>query len=104
MEKPEFIKPIKIIQKRREPQSPLEMFDLSQLKLTAIIKAKSCNRGLMEDVNGKGYIIKKGMYIGKHSGKILKIFLDKIIIEEEIKDKSGNYIIQEKEIKLQKAE
>lgn len=87
---------------RTGPKGPLEMIELSQLKLTAITNATSGNRALMEEVSGKGYIIKKGMFIGKNSGKVLEIFLDRLVVEEEIEDYSGNYIFQKKEIKLLK--
>lgn len=87
---------------RTGPKEPLEMIDLSQLKLTAITQAGSGNRALMEEASGKGHIVRKGMFIGKNAGKVLEIFLDRLVIEEEIQDYSGNYIFREKEIKLLK--
>lgn len=88
--------------KRRIPRTPLEKLSLGQLKLVAIIRAPSGNKALVEESSGKGYVIKKGTYIGLNSGKIIKIEKDNIIIEEEIQDIQGNLKVRQRELKLQK--
>jgi len=88
--------------KKRIPRTPLEKVDLSQLKLVAILRSESGNRALMQDASGKGYVVKKGTYIGIHGGKVAEIFEDRVIIEEEVKDASGKIVISRKELKLQK--
>jgi len=88
--------------KKRIPRTPLEKLSLGQLKLVAIIRAPSGNRALVEESSGKGYVIKKGTYIGLNSGKIIKIEKDNIIIEEEIQDIQGNIEVHQRELKLQK--
>ena len=85
---------------RRKPLTPLEKLDLSQLKLVAILRAQSGNKALVEEDSGKGYVIKKGTYIGTHSGKVAEILSDRIIIEEEVEDIYGKISIHKKEIKL----
>ena len=85
---------------RRKLLTPLEKLDLSQLKLVGILRAQSGNKALVEEESGKGYIIKKGMYIGIHSGKVTKILPDRIIIEEEVEDIYGKVSVRKKEIKL----
>jgi type IV pilus assembly protein PilP len=72
------------------------------LKLVAIIRAPSGNKALVEESSGKGYVIKKGTYIGLNSGKIIKIEKDNIIIEEEIQNIQGNMEVRQIELKLQK--
>jgi len=91
-------------QKKRIPKTPLEKVDLSQLKLVAIIKAGSGNRALVEESNGKGYVIKVGTYIGINSGKVVEINLrdNKIVVAEEYEDVYGKTQIDEKELKLPK--
>jgi type IV pilus assembly protein PilP len=84
----------------RRPLTPLEKVDLSQLKLVAIIRAMSGNIALVEEASGKGYVIKKGTYIGTRSGKVGKILPDRIIVEEESKDYSGKVSVREIEVKL----
>lgn len=88
--------------KMRTLRTPLEMVDLSQLKLVATMRASSGNRALVEETSGKGYVVAKGTYIGNNSGKIVKILNDRIIVEEEIENIIGEKKIQERELKLQK--
>jgi type IV pilus assembly protein PilP len=88
--------------KKRIPQTPLERISLDQLKLVAIIRAPSGNRALMEDGTGKGYIVKKGTYIGLNSGVVTKINAESLIVEEEIENLMGDYVLQNTEIKLRK--
>lgn len=84
----------------KRPLTPLEKVDLSQLKLVAIIRAQSGNVALVEEASGKGYVIKKGTYIGTRSGKVGKILPDRIIVEEESEDFSGKVSVREIEVKL----
>jgi len=88
--------------KKRLPQTPLERIDISQLKLVGIILASSGNRALVEESTGKGYVIKKGTYIGTNSGKVVKINKQTVIVEEEIEDVSGKIAVRKREIKLPK--
>ena len=88
--------------KKRIPQTPLERIDLSQLKLVGIIMASSGNRALVEESSGKGYVIKKGTYIGINSGKVVKIKKEKVVVEEEFEDVFGKTKLHQREIKLPK--
>jgi len=88
--------------KRRKPLTPLERVNLSQLTLVGIIRSPSGNRALVQETSGKGYVVKKGTYIGTNSGKIVQILKDMIIIEEESEDIYGKVSITKKPIKLQK--
>ncbi|MBU2622025.1 MAG: pilus assembly protein PilP [Proteobacteria bacterium] len=94
--------PEKQDKERRIPRTPLEMVDLGQLKLVAIMHAKSGNKALVEEASGKGYIVAKGSYMGLNSGRVAKILKDSIIIEEETENMMGKRSIQERELKLQK--
>jgi len=88
--------------KKRQPQTPLERIDISQLKLVGIILASSGNRALVEESTGKGYVIKKGTYIGTNSGQVVKIQKEAVIVEEEFEDVSGKIATRQREIKLPK--
>jgi Tfp pilus assembly protein PilP len=64
------------------PKTPLQEYDLSQLKLTAIIwvdDKESC--AMVEDSAGKGFTLKRGTYIGKRGGKVKAIRKDRVIVE-----------------------
>jgi type IV pilus assembly protein PilP len=93
---------VKSKRKRRVPQTPLERVALSQLKLSAVIRAPSGNSALVEDATGKGYVVVKGTYIGLNSGKVIRIEKDRIVIEEEIENVLGELTVQNSELKLQK--
>jgi len=88
--------------KRRMPLTPLERVDLSQLKLVGIIQAPSGNKALVEEASGKGYIIKKGTFIGIHAGRVLEIQKDRVVVEEEVENVLGQFAHETKELKLQK--
>jgi type IV pilus assembly protein PilP len=88
--------------KKRLPQTPLERIDLSQLRLVGIILAASGNRALVEESNGKGYVIKTGTYIGTNSGKVVRIKKETVIVEEEYEDVYGKIATRKREIKLPK--
>ena len=87
---------------KRIPQTPLERISLDQLKLVAIIRASTGNRALVEDAMGKGYIIRNGTYIGLNSGMVTQINANSVIVEEEVENLRGDFVLQSTEIKLQK--
>jgi len=88
---------------RRRPQTPLEKIALSQLKLTAILKLASDNDAIamVEDPSGKGYVVKKGTWIGDQGGRVAEIRSDRIIVQEQYKDVFGKIAEREIEKKLQ---
>ena len=75
---------------------------ISQLKLSAIMRTPEGNSAIVEDATGKGYVVKKGTYIGLNSGQVVDINRDRILIEEEIENVMGELKIVNIEMKLQK--
>jgi len=106
--KPDPFKPfLQLVSSRsgsRAALTPLQKFDISQLKLVAIITAPGGNIALVEDVTGKGYFLKKGTWIGKNDGKVTKILKDKVIIEEVYQDIFGQTKTNEISMSLHKVE
>jgi type IV pilus assembly protein PilP len=80
------------------PVTPLQKYDLSQLKLVAIIIGTAEGSAMVEDSEGKGYIIKKGVYVGTNYGKVKAVLKDRVIIEERYRDYTGQ--VKGKEIVL----
>jgi type IV pilus assembly protein PilP len=74
---------------RNAPLAPLQKYEISQLKLVAIIIAPEGNIAMVEDSLGKGFFLKKGTEIGKNDGRVKKILKDQVIIEEVYEDGSG---------------
>ena len=99
-EKPSAVK--KMRRKKRVPRTPLERIDLAQLKLVGIILAGSGNRAMVEEASGKGYVIKKGTYIGTNAGKVVKIQKEIVTVAEEFEDVFGKVKTRNRELKLPK--
>ena len=87
--------------KRRVPRTPLEKIDLSQLRLTAVLRTPTKTSALVQEVSGKGYIINKGFFIGNKGGQVSKILKDRIMVEEKYLDVFGKISVREREMKLQ---
>jgi len=84
--------------------SPLEKLDISQLKLVAVINLQSGKKSvaMVEESNGKGYMVKIGTYIGQNFGRIIEIRNAEILIKERIKNFKGDFEEIIKKMKLQK--
>jgi len=89
---------------RSVPLTPLQKYEISQLKLVAIITTPEGNIALVEDSAGKGYFLKKGTGIGKNDGKVKKILKDKVIIEEVYEDIFGQKKVNEISLFLHRIE
>ena len=87
------------------PLTPLQRYEINQLKLVAIITAPNGNHiALVEDSSGKGYFLKRGTWIGNNDGKVTKILRDKVLIEESYQDVFGKAKINEISISLHRTE
>lgn len=84
-------------QRKRAFLTPLERISLGQLQLSGIIRAASGNRAIVTDATGKGYVVKKGTYIGLNSGQVEEIVDDRVIVVEMV---GGRRAVTE--LKLQK--
>jgi Tfp pilus assembly protein PilP len=75
--------------RRRENLTPLERYELGQLKLVAVIWDLKEPSALVEDAAGLGYIVKAGTPIGINEGKVKAIKPGELIIEETYVDVYG---------------
>ncbi len=89
---------------RGVPLTPLQKYEISQLKLVAIISSPEGNIALIEDSSGKGYFLKKGTLIGKNDGKVTRILKDKVIVEEVFEDVMGKKKVNEISLFLHRVE
>jgi type IV pilus assembly protein PilP len=107
--KPDPFKPF-ILEVRRSKEEadktlqPLQRYELSQLKLVAIIWNIDTPRALVEDSAGKGYIISKGSLIGNNHGKVTDILQNEIVVAEESVDIFGETKTRSIRIKLHTGE
>lgn len=73
----------------RENLSPLERYELGQLKLVGIIWDIKEPRAMIEDTAGLGYIIQVGTAIGANEGKVKTIRPNEVVVEEVYSDFHG---------------
>jgi len=83
--------PLKVQAKRRprENLSPLERYDLGQLKLVGIVWDLKAPRAMVEDAAGLGYVVGVGTLIGPNDGKIKEIKPTEVVIVETYIDFYG---------------
>ncbi len=72
-----------------EPRSPLERYELGQLKLVAVIYDTTSPRAVVEDEAGLGYIIRVGTRIGSNGGQVAAIERGKVHVREQLVDFYG---------------
>ena len=82
------------------PKTPLQRYELEQLKLVAVIWGVNSPIAMVEAPDGKGYSIKKGDLIGNRNGKVRRIEKDRVVVEERFAEASGEVITNEFLIKL----
>jgi type IV pilus assembly protein PilP len=75
--------------RRRENLSPLERYELGQLKLVGVILDAKEPRAMVEDSAGLGYVVKVGTPIGASDGIVKAIKQNEIVIEEFFVDLYG---------------
>ena len=90
----------KASQRARENLSPLERYELGQLKLVAIVWDIKEPKAMVEDATGLGYIVKVGTLIGPNEGKVKQIKPGEVVIEESSVDFYGAKKSQEVSMKL----
>ena len=78
--------------------SPLQQFDLEQLKLSGILLGGLGDYARVIAPDGKSYTINVGTLLGKHTGKVISISEDAVVVKETIRYESGK--IEEKETSI----
>ncbi len=66
----------------RENLSPLERYELGQLKVVGIVWDLNQPKAMVEDTAGLGYIVKVGTPIGSNEGKVKAIHRNEIVVQE----------------------
>jgi type IV pilus assembly protein PilP len=68
---------------------PIHSFDVSQFKLIGVVTGAKENQAMVIDPNGKGYVLKTGMTIGKNDGRVTAVGINGVDIIEQFRDDSG---------------
>jgi len=85
-------------------QTPLQQYDTLQYKLSAIIVGYGQPMAMVLAPNGKSYIVRKGIKIGKNGGTIMQINKEALFVEEKFRDLTDEIRTNMLEIKLPKRE
>jgi type IV pilus assembly protein PilP len=88
----------------KTPLTPLQRYDVSELKLVGILKGPKGFRALVEDAGGKGFIIATGTLIGRGDGRVKEIHENRVVIEETYTDIFGQIKRREISMPLRKPE
>ena len=84
----------------RDNLSPLERFELGQLKVVGIVWDVKEPKAMIEDSAGLGYTILVGTPIGGSEGRVKAIHRDQVVVAESFEDVSGKKRIREVAMKL----
>jgi len=92
-------------QEKKKGSTPLEGYDIEELKLTGIVKdKKGIMLALIQAPDGKFYTVRENDRIGLSGGKIKKIHLDSIEIEDLERTYTGAVSRKVKYLKLRMEE
>ncbi len=100
---------IKITKKKKEGEkdvaaSPFESFNASDFRLLAVAGKVGKFTGLILAPDNKSYTVKEGTVLGLNEGKIRKISLNNIVVEEYIMDYKGELKLNKVVLELRKGE
>lgn len=84
--------PVPVFTRRRSISGstlPIHSFDVNRYKVIGIITGIRENQAMVTDPNGKGYVVKVGMTIGKNEGRITSISSNSVTVLEQFIDNNG---------------
>lgn len=87
----------------QRPLTPLELVEASQLKVVGIIRQGQHQEGalaMVEMPDGKGYILRAGVAVGRHGGVVHRIAAHEVVILEQGLDITGREQSREVVLKL----
>jgi type IV pilus assembly protein PilP len=87
---------------RKKGASPVENFDIDEIKLIAIAWDNQQSYAMITLPDKKSYTIRKGMSLGLYGGKVLEITRDSVLIREQVKDYKGQDKTKDTILKLRK--
>jgi type IV pilus assembly protein PilP len=83
---------------------PLGQFDLSQLRLVAVVWRTGNARALFQDPSGESYIVGRGAAIGKNRGHVITIDDNTVVVKETYTDYLGQETTKDVEMRMRRSE
>lgn len=97
-----------VLVKRAIPQAgeltPLQKYDLNQFRLIGIIIGRGAPRAMVVAPDGKSFILKPGIKIGRNDGTVMNITKDGVQVQERFYDFAGAVRTSMQSIQLPKRE
>ena len=75
---------------------PLCVWDLDQVRLVAVVSGVSSPIAMVEAPDGRGYVLRRGSFIGKRQGKVSDIRRDAVVVTELIRGNDGDHSGQDR--------
>jgi len=76
----------------RELLLPIQNYDVSQFKVIGIVAGLKESSAMIVDPAGKGYVVRKGMLIGKNDGRVNRITSSGVEVFENFRNESGKLV------------
>jgi type IV pilus assembly protein PilP len=73
-----------------EPATPLQRYELPELRLAGIVLDLKTPRAMLQDNSGMGYIVVAGTPIGRRRGVVKAIEARRVVVEEHVLDYYGH--------------
>ncbi len=73
----------------RRALTPLQRYELQELRVTGVVLGLEQPRAALEDSTGKGFIVTPGTLVGRNQGVITAILRRQVVVEERSLDLSG---------------
>jgi Tfp pilus assembly protein PilP len=89
-------------QKRKKSPNPMENFDVSEIKLTAIVWDSNGYYALITLPDNKSYTLRKGMTLGLYGGKVEQITKDSVMVREQVRNYRGQLETKDTTLRLRK--
>ena len=80
---------LKVPEKNSEFLTPLQKYELSELKLVAVVVIDNEPTAMLEDPTGYGYVIHKGALVGPNDGVVERVTPGGLIIKEKFLNADG---------------
>lgn len=100
--KPLFIAPVGEDKRPVIGSKPMTLpFDLSQYRLTGVLKGRGGALALVEDAAGRGHVLSPGRVFVDQSMVVMSVQDTRVLFEERYTDTEGNERTRQRELKLE---
>ena len=84
--------------------TPLQKYDLADLKLVAVVVTDGEPTAMLEDPTGYGYVVRKGAFVGPNEGVVERVIPTGLVIKEKMYTAEGDVEIKISTITIQHVE